>query len=245
MLRKTVALPGRLRRRLVRTVRHWIPSGRTGEQEVPPPAPWPNTRKRNYEVWGQEYDWAQKGEEWTPSPEWKQGLINDVLLRWIGRNGTVLEIGPGGGRWTESLQQIAKRLVLVDLTEKSIDLCKQRFEGCGNIDYFTNDGKSLGFLPSESIDYVWSWDAFVHIDKEDTAAYMAEFARVLKPGASAVIHHPSGLDTRGGWRSAVTTAFFADLVRRNGLILIEQFDSWGDGKFDVHQHQDTISVFKK
>jgi len=245
MLRRAIALPGRVRRRAVRTVRRWTPGGRIAEQEVQPPVPWPNTRKRNSEVWGQEYDWSQKGEEWTPSPEWKQSLIDDVLLRWIGRDGTVLEIGSGAGRWTESLQPIARRLVLVDITEKSMELCKKRFADCSNIEYFVNDGKSLGFLPKESIDYVWSWDAFVHINKEDTAAYMKEFARVLKPGACAVIHHPSGLDTAGGWRSDVTTASFADLVRRNGLILIEQFDSWGDGKFDVRHHRDTISVFRK
>src|SRR6478609_3336738 len=46
------------------------------------------------------WDWSGLGEEWTASEEWKQGLVDDVLLRLIPSDVDVLEIGPGAGRWT-------------------------------------------------------------------------------------------------------------------------------------------------
>ncbi|MCK4817115.1 hypothetical protein KA005_15200, partial [bacterium] len=69
--------------------------------------PGDNTVARNYAVW-QDYNWGKKGEEWTVSPEWKQSLIDEVMLRYITPGKTIVEIGPGAGRWTETLQKIAK-----------------------------------------------------------------------------------------------------------------------------------------
>jgi len=104
------------------------------------PQPFGNTVPENYEQW-QNYDWSHGGEEWNVSPEWKQALIDDVLLRYVGRDETVLEIGPGAGRWTQVLQRVAKRLIVADLSDKCIELCKRRFAGCANIEYFLNDGQ--------------------------------------------------------------------------------------------------------
>jgi len=66
-------------------------------------------------VW-QTYNWEQGGEEWTWTSKWKQSLVNNVMLKYIEPGKTVLEIGPGAGRWTVVLQGIAKHLILVDLS---------------------------------------------------------------------------------------------------------------------------------
>jgi hypothetical protein len=50
-----------------------------------------------------DYNWSERGEEWNASPEWKQALIEEVLTRWIPEDKTLLEIGPGAGRWSEAL----------------------------------------------------------------------------------------------------------------------------------------------
>jgi hypothetical protein len=36
------------------------------------------------------YDWSGRGEEWNASSEWKQALVDDVLVRWIRRAGWCL-----------------------------------------------------------------------------------------------------------------------------------------------------------
>ena len=61
-----------------------------------------NSAGSNREWWDR-YDWSGGGEEWTASAEWKQALIDDVLLPLIPAGAAVLEIGPGAGRWSEVL----------------------------------------------------------------------------------------------------------------------------------------------
>jgi hypothetical protein len=55
---------------------------------------------RNRQKW-EGWDWSRSGEEWTPSEEWKTSLVECVLKKYVPPAAKVLEIGPGGGRWTE------------------------------------------------------------------------------------------------------------------------------------------------
>ena len=211
--------------------------------------PGDNTISRNYAAW-QDWNWDEKGEEWTPTPEWKHSLIDDVLLRYIDPGKTVLEIGPGAGRWTETLQKIANRLIIVELSDRCIEICKSRFSKCDNIEFFVNNGTDLGFIRSNSIDFVWSFDVFVHINAWDTEKYLGEFARILREGGRAVIHHPkegrSAESEDDGWRSNTTAKLFNEMLERHQLTLVKQLDSWGDdGQFNVKRYGDVISVFEK
>jgi len=199
----------------------------------------------NFFIW-QTYDWGDQGEEWTPSEAWKQGLVDEVLHKYIIPGKTVLEIGPGAGRWSELLQRLAQKLVLVDISDRCIELCRERLAGYDNIEYHVNDGSSLGFLPSTSIDYVWSFDVFVHIEPRETASYLGEIKRVLAPGGRAIIHHPKAGGGHGGWRSSMTMEQFNRMLGELGLRLLAQFDSWGeDEAYGVRKYRDTISVFER
>jgi SAM-dependent methyltransferase len=101
---------------------------------------------------------------------------------------TALEIGPGGGRWTTELLRVARNLKLVDLSAPAIEICRERFKYYDNIEYFVGDGSHLP-LPDKSVDLVFSWGVFVHIEKTIIADYLVEIARVLKPNGRAVIQH--------------------------------------------------------
>jgi SAM-dependent methyltransferase len=93
-----------------------------------------NSAADNLDRWTH-WDWAGGGEEWNASPEWKQALIDDVLTVWIPDDQVVLEIGSGAGRWSAVLQPRARRLVLVDVTERALALCRERFAEAGNVEY--------------------------------------------------------------------------------------------------------------
>lgn len=205
--------------------------------------PGTNTIPRNYQTW-QEYDWSKGGEEWNRSLEWKQSLIDEVLLKWITPGKTVLEIGPGGGRWTEALQGISTRLILVDLSDKCIEQCKNKFSGCTNIDYYVNDGSSLAFIPNSSVDFIWSFDVFVHINPRDTEKYIKEFARILRKRGRGIIHHGNKDGPHWWWRSSLTADRFSEMVNKSGLRLISQFDSWGSGEHRGLRY-DILEVFEK
>jgi len=197
------------------------------------------------------WDWSSRGEEWTASPEWKRALIEDVLARWMPDDGVILEIGPGGGRWSEALLERASRLILVDVSERPLELCRERFEAAENIEFVLSGGAELSLVADATVDGVWSFDVFVHVAPVDQAAYLAEIARVLAPGAVAVIHHADGRNrglapSRQGWRSPMARGLFASLAAASGLRVEHQLDSWGaDGRYDLSAYADAISVCRR
>ena len=74
-----------------------------------------NTASTAQDIWDLLPWEKEKGEEWTESGQWKQSLIDDVMLKYIKPGLKVLEIGPGAGRWTEILQPVAAKLIAVDV----------------------------------------------------------------------------------------------------------------------------------
>lgn len=205
-----------------------------------------HSAKLNRLIWDA-WNWEKDaGDEWTYSDEWKQSLIDNVLLKYIEKGSSILEIGPGGGRWSETLQSIASDLTLVDISDKCIQVCKQRFSHCNNVAYHVTEGSNLDFIGDQSIDFIWSYDVFVHIAPEDTDHYLKEFSRVLKNGGRGIIHHPKEGGLHGGWRSSMTDELFVRLLSRNNLSLVTQFDSWGeDERFNVRYYHDTFTIFEK
>ncbi len=176
----------------------------------------------------QSYDWEELGEEWTPSPEWKQSLIENVLLRYFHAGSTVLELGPGAGRWTEPIVRLADRLILVDFSSTAIETCRKRFSEFDNIEYFVNDGASLGFVPGCSIDFFWSLDVLWLVGPRETEQYVSEFARVLSENGIGIVSHSGREGWRHGW-ACVTTGIFHDMLKKQGLNVVDNFDSWRDG----------------
>jgi len=199
------------------------------------------------------HDWSRLGEEWTEGarvrkgldPEqWKTALVDGLLRKWVPPGAAVLEVGPGGGRWTEFLQPLASRLVLADISETCLALCQERFRGCDNVEYRFIADAGLAFLGDESIDRIWSYDVFVHINPTDIDAYLRDFRRILRPGGIGVVHHAGGsygshANRVDFFRSYMDRDFFAHLVRNHGLELVEQDDRL------PHMPGDVISVFRK
>jgi SAM-dependent methyltransferase len=209
-----------------------------------------NSTAENRGTWTR-WDWSHAGEEWTPSEEWKQSLIDDVLWRWIAPGGDVLEIGPGGGRWSEALASRSSRLVLVDISQVPLERCRERLRGATNVEYLLTEGTELAGVADQSIDAVWSFDVFVHIAPADQAAYLNELARVLRGGGMAVIHHADGRNrglqpSRHGWRAPMSRGLFAALAAERGLDVESQLDSWGpDGRYDLRGYADAITVCRR
>jgi SAM-dependent methyltransferase len=209
-----------------------------------------NSAAENRATWTS-WDWSQGGEEWNVSSEWKRALIDDVLGRWIPTGAVALEIGPGGGRWSEALLSRASRLILVDVSERPLELCRQRFGAASNIEYLLSPGTDLPGVADGSVDAVWSFDVFVHIAPRDQAAYLTEIARVLAPGGVAVVHHADGRNrgrqpSRQGWRAPMSCGLFSALAAERGLSVERQLDSWGpDARYDLSGYADAITVCRR
>lgn len=213
-----------------------------------------HTVEQNKKIWNS-YNWLCGGEEWTEDAYkyrkidpnlWKTSLINEMIFKYIEKGTMILEIGPGAGRWTEILLKLADRLILADITEKCLDICQKKFSINSNIKYCLIQNQGLGDIESSSVDYIWSYDVFVHINPTDTERYVRDFQRILKAGALGIIHHAGTYmdekeeDVRNKkLRSYIDGAFFAYLINRNGMEMVEQNNSL------VHCAGDLISVFRK
>ena len=188
----------------------------------------PNTVEANLEAW-QHRDWSDNGEEWTISTAWKTSIVEFVLKPNVPEGCRVLEIGPGGGRWTEFLIARAAHVSAVDLTPRCIEVCRERFRSATNVEFFVNDGRDLSFLPAATFDHIWSYDVFVHIASGDVDNYVRQFVALLTPGGVAVIHHAKAGHFPDGWRSDMTAEKMREITVRHGLTVREQFDAWDDG----------------
>jgi SAM-dependent methyltransferase len=200
--------------------------------------------------WWDRYDWSGGGEEWSASPEWKTALVECVLERLVPAGGAVLEIGPGAGRWSVALAARAASLTLVDVSPQALARARDRLGQASHVRYVQGAGCDLPGVPDSSIDAVWSFDVFVHVAPLDLAGYLAEIARVLRPGGVAVIHHADGrnrgrIPSRHGYRAPMSRGLFAALAGERGLAVEEQLDSWGpDRRFDLAAYGDVISVLR-
>lgn len=110
------------------------------------------------------------------------------VLRMIGPEGRLLELGCGGGSSTKGL---AERLpgyhcTGLDISKPAIELASERFQA-PNLGYRSGDCLELPW-PDGSLDAVTSRDMIEHIP--DVGRALAEMDRVLKPGGIIMIRSP-------------------------------------------------------
>ena len=199
---------------------------------------------QNYRLW-EGYDWKSLGEEWTPSDKWKESLFSEVIEPNAANASRVLEIGCGGGRWSELLLGIGEHLILVDISPKAIEVCKSRFTRYNHIQYYVNDGAALDFIADQSIDFIWSFDVFTVVGIHDIESYIREFGRILKKGGTGIIQHSGQDGHKYGW-SGFDSNMFLNLLSACGLKVENQITSWGGGHKLEGLHKGTImTVFTK
>lgn len=100
-----------------------------------------------------------------------------------------LEIGAGGGRWTRYLLQ-AREVVVVELNDEFFGYLERRFpDQKEKLRFYTTSGYDLGGIEPASVDFVFSFGTFVHIDPEGIDEYLGQIRRVLRPGAVASLHY--------------------------------------------------------
>jgi ubiquinone/menaquinone biosynthesis C-methylase UbiE len=210
----------------------------------------------NITVWGKTYDWRHHGDEW--SQPWGgtdflwYGTIFPRIISFVPTD-TILEIAPGYGRCTQFLLTLCNTLQIIDLNRNCIDYCKKRFSQYSHIQYSVNDGKALGTVEDNSVDFIFSWDALVHCEADIFDTYVTEFARILKPNGWGFIHHSNMgvyrdpvtgtlLCDNSSWRGETMTAqLFKDKCVANKLACIRQETvNWSENILN-----DCFSVFTK
>jgi hypothetical protein len=222
----------------------------------------------NRTEWDASYNWARRGDEWSApwggvEMQWHRTIMPRIQA--FVPAPSILEIAPGFGRWTEKLKGLCQKLTVVDLSEKCITACKDRFLSDNHIAYHVNDGKSLEMVADQSIDFAFSFDSLVHVEQDVIEAYLSQLAKKFTADGIGFFHHsnagayaayftlvgrlpdPGGWINRTGiiernrcWRAlSVTADRFAEIAQNVGLqCLTQELINWRSRRLI-----DCLSVF--
>lgn len=182
-----------------------------------------NSVNQNKLTWNN-WNWNKLGEEWTKSQGWKNKLASEIIQKLIPADSSIIEIGPGGGRWSEFLLKKATKLNLVDISEKCLELCRDRFSNNNHVYYNLIKDVDFNFIEKNSVDVVFSYDVFVHIDKAQITEYFTEFERVLKTKGKIILHYSKVGDKFGEYRSRFNSNDMDDLLKKLNLKQIAEYD---------------------
>lgn len=109
------------------------------------------------------------------------------VIPYVNSGQAALEIGSGGGRWTRYLLGF-KTLYVVDYYPEVQAQLRKNFNR-PNMRFIKNNGSDFPGVEDQSIDFLFSFGAFVHLDVHIIESYLKNMKRVLKPGANVVIHY--------------------------------------------------------
>lgn len=114
--------------------------------------------------------------------------IADTMIRPF-MGGITVEIGPGGGTWSNLLASASPLLIAVDVVPKSSSF--ETIVTAKNVAYAVVP--PTGILPTvrdSSVGFVWSYDVFCHLPFRIAHSYFLEFGRILKRGGTSGIMFP-------------------------------------------------------
>lgn len=150
----------------------------------------------------------------------------------------VVELACGRGRHVPQYIELANEVILIDILDRNIQFCKERFRNISKIQYYVNNGHDLEQLASDSCSALLTYDAMVHFEMLDIFEYLRETRRVLKLGGRALFHHSNNTEdyrvtfsTGTNGRNYMSKQLFAYLANRAGLEVLEQrVIDWGGKK---------------
>jgi ubiquinone/menaquinone biosynthesis C-methylase UbiE len=200
------------------------------------------TIDENRAQWDQQYDWISAGNEWSDhwggtETEWRSTIFPRI---WgFVPTGTICEIAPGYGRWSQYLIALCGRYIGVDLSSSCVAACRDRFSNARTATFEMNDGTSLPMINDDSVDFAFSFDSLVHVEHDVISSYLAELKRVLTQDGIAVIHHSNlgqfASESAGErqdwehWRArSMTAERFAELSLSVGMTCVgQEIINWG------------------
>jgi len=182
--------------------------------------------------WGQRAGWEVRdhyGYRWGGGYAQTVGDLvrfTDKFLRpWtFGRYDlNIMELSPGGGRFTSELLRYASKMALVDMSSDCIEVCRERFRYFPTrISYHVNDGTSLAAVEGAQFDLIACYDSMVHMHPTVIEGYVRQMAGLVRANGVIWLDH-SGMGRReSGHRTAMTAETMREIAARAGLRVVDQ-----------------------
>lgn len=152
-----------------------------------------------------------------------------LLARFIGKDTTYLEVGPGDCSVTRELAKRARKAIAVDVSsELTSSDRREKFE------LILSDGTSIP-VPPGSVDVAYSNQLMEHLHPDDASAQLVNLQRALRPGGVYVCATPNRLtgphDISRGF-DIIATGFH--LREYTNVELFELFRGCGFGRVTIY-----------
>lgn len=181
-------------------------------------------------------DWFQKDLDWRHSR--RDSIYDDLLTMAVqnkiyqfsksGAGSSSLEIGPGTGRFSRLF--LAWRLnFFVDVLPRCEVAVKKLFNPKHHryLRFYTTDRTSCKHIPTNSCNFVFSWDTFPFFTQAHIEEYLKDIHRVILPGGYCLIHYADchyekdlHEAKRGYWNFNTKTAM-KKIIEKTGYTVIE------------------------
>lgn len=206
---------------------------------------------------------------------WQFLFSETFLLPYLSSSSVTLQLGYDSGLWRQISLPCAQ-LHVADWAHNFSGVDSSRKENQtpdpdrAKTFYHALTSPELTFAENNSVDFVWSFSFFDHINPNECALYLREITRILKPNAHAILLHPDNPDqnriirrllniftpeketitSSSSERTKEITRLTKEFVRQcaesQGLSLEAQVDSWGKYKqFSFKKSKRTLSIFSK
>jgi SAM-dependent methyltransferase len=179
------------------------------------------------------------GDEWSLADAEVERIVGAWIEPFVTPDSAVAEIGVGGGRVARLVAGSVGLLECFDLSEGMLEHARRTLADRSNVSFHLVGGPKLPGEMTGTLDFVYSFDVFVHLDLHTQWRYLQEIERVLKPGGRAFLH-TTNLTAPGGWERFaaqdhytldghyfVTPEVVKTLVGHTGLRMIRESDPEG------------------
>lgn len=114
-------------------------------------------------------------------------ILSQYVMPFVDRDKVVLEIGPGGGRWTKYLLN-CRHLYAVDYHDELLDELRKNYN-YPHMAFIKNNGTDFPGIEANSIDYLFSFGTFVHLELHLIQSYLKNIRSIIKPKSPVVIQY--------------------------------------------------------
>lgn len=153
-----------------------------------------------------------------------QFIKERYVLPYVNAHHKAVEIGPGGGRWTRYLLGF-ETLYAVDYHQELLDELKRNVGRHRRVRLIKNNGTDFPGIDPNSIDYLFSFGTFVHLDFELIEAYLLAMRSILKPEGNVVIQYSDKTKIMAQINESFTDNSperMREAVRRMGYRILEE-----------------------
>jgi 2-polyprenyl-3-methyl-5-hydroxy-6-metoxy-1,4-benzoquinol methylase len=130
------------------------------------------------------------GDDWG-SDAYVDEVVRRFCLPHADPDGLALEIGPGGGRYTERLLAHVGELHAVDVSRRILEDLDYRLSFPANLRSFVGDGRTLAGLglAEKGYELVCSFNLFLFLDLETIHSYLSDLRALLADSGLAVVQY--------------------------------------------------------